>query len=146
MKNKFQKLFLSLSIGVYLISLTQKSYCTFGSTCEYFSGLLNVIFGWFGVFMLHIPAFPWLANPLLLVSWFLFKKKSKTSFTLSGIAFILMLSFLFVDEIIVNEGSTTSIVNFYGLGYWFWVFSSFIMLIGNSIHWKKNKYKPQHII
>jgi hypothetical protein len=79
-------------------------------------------------------------------SWFLFKKKSKTSFILSGIAFILMLSFLFVDEIIVNDGSTTSIVNFYGLGYWFWVFSSFIMLVGNSIHWKKNKYKPQHII
>jgi hypothetical protein len=146
MKNKFQKLFLSLSIGVYLISLTQKSYCTFGNNCGYFSGLLNVIFGWFGVFMLHIPTFPWLANPLLLVSWFLFKKKSKTSFILSGIAFILMLSFLFVDEIIVNDGSTTSIVNFYGLGYWFWVFSSFIMLVGNSIHWKKNKYKPQHII
>jgi hypothetical protein len=146
MKNKSQKLFLFLSIVLYLISLTQKSYCTIASTCEYFSGLLNVIFGWLGVFMLHIPAFPWLANPLLLVSWFLFKKKSKTSFILSGIAFILMLSFLFVDEIIVNDGSTTSIVNFYGLGYWLWLFSSFIMLIGNSINWKKNRHKPQHVI
>ena len=144
MKNKSQKLFLFLSIVLYLISLTQKSFCTNSNVCRYFSGFLDLIFGWLGVFILHIPTFPWLANPLLLVSWFLFKKKSKTSFILSGIAFILMLSFLFVDEIIVNEGSTTSIVNFYGLGYWFWVFSSFIMLVGNSIHWKKNKQKPQH--
>jgi hypothetical protein len=143
MKNKSQKLFLFLSIGLYLISLTQKSYCTVGGTCEYFSGLLNLIFGWFGVFTLHIPAFPWLANPLLLGSWIFFRKKPKASFILSGIAFILMLSFLLVDEIIVNDGSTTSKVNFYGLGYWLWLFSSFIMLIGNYINWKKNKHKPQ---
>jgi hypothetical protein len=55
-----------------------------------------------------------------------------------------MLSFLLVDEIISNEAGTKSKVVFYGLGYWFWLFSSFIMLIGNSIHWKKNKQKPQH--
>ena len=142
MNNIKQKIFLLLSIGVFIISLTQKSFCTSSDVCRYFSGFLSLIFGWLGVFILHIPTFPWLANPLLLVSWFLFKKKSKTSFILSGIAFILMLSFLFVDEIIVNEGSTTSIVNFHGLGYWFWVFSSFIMLIGNSINWKKNRHKP----
>tara|TARA_R110001606_G_scaffold379260_1_gene539217 strand:+ start:970 stop:1386 length:417 start_codon:yes stop_codon:yes gene_type:complete len=137
MKNKYQKLFLFLSIGLYLISLTQKSYCTVGGTCEYFSGLLNLIFGWFGVFKLHFPAFPWLANPLLFVSWLLYKKKTKISLVLSEISLLLMLSFLFVDKIIVNDGSTTSIVNFYGLGYWFWVLSSFIMLVGNLISNRK---------
>lgn len=130
-KNK--KIFLFISIGVYVISLTQKSYCTSGGNCEYFSGFLNLIFGWFGVFMLHIPAFPWLANPILLVSWITFKKKPKLSFILCIIALVLMLSFLFVNEIIVNDGSTTSKVNFYGLGYWLWVLSSFIMLVGNLI-------------
>ena len=44
-----------------------------------------------------------------------------------------MLSFLFVNDIIVNDGSTTSIVNFYGLGYWLWVLSSFIMVLGNLL-------------
>ena len=137
MKNK--KLFLFISVGVYVISLTQKSYCTSGGTCEYFSGFLNLIFGWFGVFMLHIPAFPWLANPILLASWITFKKKPKLSFILSIVAFVLMLSFLFVNEIIVNDGSTTSIVNFYGLGYWLWVLSSLIMIAGNLIFKKEMK-------
>lgn len=143
MKNKKQKMILFLSVGIYIISLTQKSYCTIGGSCEYFSGLLNLIFGWFGVFKLHFSAFPWLANPLLFLSWFLFNQEPKKSLVLNVIVFVLMLSFLFVNKIIVNDGSTYSIVNFYGLGYWLWVLSSFIMLIGNFIHWKNNKYKPQ---
>ena len=136
MKNK--KIFLFISIGLYLISLTQKSYCTPG-TCEYFSGLLSLIFGWIGILMLHIPAFPWLANPILLASWVLFKKKPKTSNILSIIAFILMLSFLLVDEIIDNEGGTTAKVISYGLGYWLWVLSSLIMIAGNLIFKKEIK-------
>lgn len=131
MKSKKQKIVLYTSIVVYIISLTQKSYCTSGGTCEYFSGLLNLIFGWFGVFMLHIPAFPWLANLILFGSWSFFKKKLKISFILSSLALILMLSFLLVDEIKVNDGSTTSIIISYGLGYWLWVLSSFIMALGN---------------
>ncbi len=129
MKNKKQKLFLFISIGIYIASLTQKSYCTSGGSCEYFSGLLTIIFGWVGVLMLHLPAMPWLANPILLASWVLFKKKPKLSFILSIVAFFLMLSFLLVDEIIVNDGSTKSKIIFYGLGYWLWVQSAFTMLI-----------------
>ncbi|MFT4851532.1 MAG: hypothetical protein ACI83B_004098, partial [Sediminicola sp.] len=66
MKNK--KNLVLLSIIVYIISLTQKSYCTSGGTCEYFSGLLSLIFGWIGVFKFHLPAFPWIANLILLIS------------------------------------------------------------------------------
>lgn len=132
MTNKYLKIILCLSIGLYLISLSQISFCTIGNNCEYFSGLLHLVFGWFGVFKLHLPAFPWLANPLLFFSWlFLFRKKKKIALALSGIAFLLMISFLLVDEIMVNDGSTTSIINFYGLGYWLWVLSSSIILFGN---------------
>ena len=137
MKNK--KNILLLSIGIYIISLTQKSYCTSGGTCEYFSGLLNLIFGWIGVFKLHLPAFPWIANLILLLSWKTFYKNTKISFILSILAFLIMLSFLFVDEIIINDGSTKSTVVFYGLGYWMWLLSSFIMLIGNLIIYKKKR-------
>lgn len=142
MKTKKQKIFLFISVGMFIISLTQKSYCSSYGLCDNF-GYLSLFFGWIGVFMLHIPAFTWLANPLLLGSWLFFRKNSKISFILSIIAFSLMLSFLLVDEIISNEAGTKSKVVFYGLGYWLWLFSSFIMLIGNFINWKKNKYKPQ---
>lgn len=134
MKNK--KLFLFISIGLYITSLTQKSYCSSFGPCHNF-GFLSLIFGWMGVFMLHIPAFPWLANPILFTSWGLYNKKPNISFILSILAFVLMLSFLLVDEIIENEGGTTSKVVFYGLGYWLWVLSSFIMLVGNLIFKKR---------
>lgn len=132
MDNKKQKIFLFISIGLYIISLTQKSYCSSFESCDNL-GFLSLIFGWFGVFMLHVPAFPWLANPMLLISWLTFNKKSKTSFMLSIGAFTLMISFLLVDEIISNEAGTKSKVVFYGLGYWLWLLSSFIMVLGHLI-------------
>ncbi len=138
MKSKKQKIFLFLSVGVYIISLTQKGFCINGEPCRYFSGFLDLIFGWLGVFMLHIPAFPWLANLFLFVSWSCSKKKPKASFILSVIAFILMISFLLVDEIISNEAGTKSKVVFYGLGYWLWVLSSLVMFLGNFSNLKKN--------
>ncbi|MBU3013117.1 hypothetical protein KO506_17020 [Polaribacter vadi] len=134
-----KKKILLLSIGIYIISLTQKSYCTSGGTCEYFSGLLNLIFGWIGVFKFHLPAFPWIANLILLISWKTFYKNTNISFILSILTFLTMLSFLFVDQIIVNDGSTKSKVIFYGFGYWMWLVSSFIMLIGNIIIYKKKR-------
>lgn len=58
---------------------------------------------------------------------------AKRSFVLSVISLLLMLSFLFVNEIMVNDGSTYSIINFYGLGYWLCILSSFIMVLGNLL-------------
>ena len=136
------RIVLLISIIIYIISLTQKSYCSSFGFCENL-GIYSLLFGWLGVFMLHIPAFPWLANPILFMVWFLYKKHPNTSLILSLIAFLLMLSFLLVDEIINNEAGTKSEVVFYCAGYWLWLFSSFILLIGNFINWKKNKYKPQ---
>ena len=125
------------------MSLTQKSYCSSFGACDNY-GFLSLIIGWMGVFMLHIPAFPWLANPILLASWILFRKKPKISYTLCIIAFILMLSFLLVDEIISNEAGTTSKVVFYGLGYWLWLLSSFIMIVANIILKKRDKKLNQN--
>lgn len=132
MKNKEQKIFLYLSIGIYIISLTQKSYCSSYTYCDNY-GFLSLIFGWLGVFMLYLPAFPWLANPILVASWFLQKRNNNTSLICSVISLGLMLSFLLVDEIIANEAGTTPKVVFYGLGYWLWVLSSFIMVLGNLL-------------
>jgi hypothetical protein len=136
---KKEKIFLYLSIGIYIISLTQKSYCSSYAYCVNY-GFLSLIFGWLGVFMLHLPAFPWLANPILVASWFLQKRNNNTSLIFSGISLGLMLSFLLVNEIIANEAGTTSKVVFYGLGYWLWVLSSFIMVLGNLLK-SRNTFK-----
>jgi hypothetical protein len=139
MKNNKLKIFLYLSIGFYIFSLTQKSFCTPGS-CGYFSGLLNLIFGWIGVLMLHGPAMTWLANPILLMSWLLFNKKPKVSFILSSTAFVLMLSFLLFDEIIDNEGGTKGKIISYQFGYWLWILSSLIMILGSLLK-RRNAFR-----
>ncbi|MBD0831591.1 hypothetical protein [Aestuariibaculum sediminum] len=133
---KIKKFLLTVSVVVYLISLSQKTFCT-PNGCGYFAGILNLISGWIGVFMGNFPAFPWLANPLLFLSWYLFKKqKTNWSFLLSVISFILMLSFLLVDEIIHKGGSIVSRVLSYQIGYWLWVLSSLIMLTANLMVYK----------
>ena len=86
-----------------------------------------------------IPAFPWLANPILFIAWECYKKKPKTSLILGVISILLMFSFLFVDEIIDNEAGTTAKVVFYGFGYWFWILSSLVLVIGNLIILKSKK-------
>jgi small neutral amino acid transporter SnatA (MarC family) len=134
--NKKNKIFLLISIVLYIISLTQISYCIPGS-CKNFSGLLSLIFGWVGVFMLHFPAFPWLANPILLASWITHKKKPKVSLILSVVSLTFMLSFLLVDEIIANDGSTKAKIISVGLGYWLWVMSAIFIIIGNLAQRKR---------
>ena len=96
--------------------------------------------GWLGVFMLHLPAMVWLANPILILSWVVNKRHKKASLLLSSISLITMLSFLFFDEIILNESGALSRITSYGLGYWLWVSSAFIMVIGNAfLFYKKEK-------
>jgi hypothetical protein len=134
-----RKLWLLMSIVLFMSSLVFKSYCTATSSCANinFGGLLSLVFGLVGVFMLHFPAFPWLANPLLFVSWITYKKKPKTSLILSILSLLFMLSFLLVDEIISNEAGMKSKVVSYGLGYWLWVMSAIFIIIGNLAQRKR---------
>ncbi|MGC4023190.1 MAG: hypothetical protein QM734_15225 [Cyclobacteriaceae bacterium] len=62
-KMNIEKAALLLSIALFLISLTQKCFCTDGGGCG--DSIAVLITGSFG-FLLGGAALTWLANPLLL--------------------------------------------------------------------------------
>lgn len=139
--NKSKKIILTISIIIYIISLTQEGFCTTAGQCA--KGFLDVLVGWMGVLILHLPAMVWLANPILILSWVVNKRHKKASFIFSVVSLIIMLSFLLFDEIMVNESGALSRITSYGLGYWLWVSSAFIMVIGNAFLFYKKKKEGQ---
>ena len=130
---QISRLFLFCSIGLFAMSLTQNTYCT-GGKCGFFPGLFVLIFGWLGV-LVGGAYFTWLANPLLAMSWFTFKYP-KVSFPLCLLAVIISASFLLFTRIMVIEneaGGKYEPITCWHLGYWLWLFSTIVMLTGNSI-------------
>jgi hypothetical protein len=130
---------LSISIGLFAISLTQKCYCTDSSCGDsiavVFVGALGVIMGG--------ACLAWLANPALVTSWMFVKKKPTLSLIMSVAALLISLSFLLFDKIVDNEGGGSSKIISYRAGYWLWVSSAFVMFIGNLIMYflRKNEKK-----
>jgi hypothetical protein len=86
----------------------------------------------------------WLANPLFIISYFLFlfSKRFKLTFVLSLIGFILALPFLQIDEIVKDEAGNTGLITSYLLGYWLWLSASFL-LVAASLSQIIKAYKKQ---
>jgi len=144
-KNQLKKAntILILSVIVYIFALTQRSYCTNNDCGELGSGLAIVLSGGLGFFLCK-ACFTWLSNPLLLLAWITFKWNTKVSFSLNLISLIIASSFLCFEEIIVNEAGTYGEITGYAIGYWAWLLSIFILLLGNSINLKKKQeYKHE---
>ncbi|CAM1347999.1 hypothetical protein [Tenacibaculum crassostreae] len=133
---KLKRLVVSISLILFLISLTQNSYFITGMKESVGSfGLIALLFGWMGIFGAGIS---WIANPLLLISWrILFTEKWKLSFILSFSALFFSLIFLLFNEIIANEGGSKSSIIAYDTGYWLWLSSCGINFIGNLIFYRK---------
>jgi hypothetical protein len=120
---------LSISIGLYILSLTQDGYCSSGD-CH--SSAMIVLVGILGFFM--CPAcLSWLANPVLIVSWIALKHKSKASLITSAFASFLSISFLFFDKIVDDESGSLDAITALKSGYWLWMLSCVSMLVGNLI-------------
>jgi len=128
-KEMFKKIFLLTSIVLFVVSLTQKCYCTQVSCGDSIAVLLSGSFGFF----LCPAAFTWLANPAILISWISFNKNQKKSLITSLIAVCVSISFLFFDKIIINEAGTYGQIVGYRIGYWLWLTSLTLMLLGNLI-------------
>ncbi|WP_426584296.1 hypothetical protein [Mucilaginibacter sp. R-33] len=123
------------SMCVYVISLTQHCYCTTESCGDSIMALimgpLGLIFGGAG--------FSWLANPFLIIAWFSFKDRYLRTIVVSSISVAFMVSLLVFKEIISDEaGNYSAIVN-YKLGYWLWVLSGGIMLVGSMLVFFRSK-------
>lgn len=135
MKFKLKKnAFLIISIVVFFIACSQKTYCTNGDCGAYWDGLAASILGAFGLFA-GGAYIAWLANPLILISWLAYRK-TKISLVTSILAFAFGLSFLLFDEIMVNEAGHYGEITGYEMGFYLWNLSFLIMIIGNVINLK----------
>lgn len=131
------------SFALFIISLTQESYCT--NQCG--NSFIIFILGGLGV-LLEIGAltdkyldintigevdytigatFSWLANPALLIAWLTYKENKTTSLVFTILSLALMLSFLMFDEVIDNEAGHYNKIVSYKAGYWLWLSSSAVL-------------------
>ncbi|MFT3911512.1 MAG: hypothetical protein QM737_18960 [Ferruginibacter sp.] len=123
---KLKKYILTISIFLFLFSLTQKAYCTTSSCGD---SVMVFLLGW-AALIAGFPGIIWMANPLLFACWWLLKRNLKVSMFLSMCSTLLSLSFLMCDSIADNEGGVHHQVVSYKAGYWLWVSSSVCMLLG----------------
>ena len=124
------KKILLISIGLFIISLTQKAYCT-ESLCA--DSLAVFIMGPLG-FAFPFATLVWLANPILLISWIKIYKNRKESLIASFLATLIALSFLLFNKIVDDEAGHYRNIIGYQSGYWLWVLSSGVMFIGNLVY------------
>lgn len=131
-RNVVSKLIVGISVGLFLISLTQPAFSTDAqnpAAREPLSFAL-LITGWMGLVDGKIA---WFANPALLKGWRTAKEDARRieSLSFSLVALALALSFLLHDEIIVDEGGSKRAILSYCAGYWLWVSSISTLALGN---------------
>lgn len=126
------KTFKTISIALFLFSLTQKTYCVDGDCGENWSGLMCFLLGFFSI-LYGASGFSWFANPLLIISYYIPLQNINAKFYCSLAAVVLTLYFLLFDEIIKNESGQYGQITGYALGYWSWVSSAVMNLMGISI-------------
>jgi len=130
MKEKYViRIFTILSIIILLISFSQKAYCVDANCGENWSGLMCFILGIFSL-IFSLSGISWLMNPLMIISYVIPIKKIKIKLAFSASALIFGLSFLLFDEIIKNEAGHYGKITGYAIGYWIWILSAIINLIG----------------
>ncbi len=135
---KTNKLVRYISMMLFLISLTQKAYCTTDSCSDSF---LVFLLGWAAAFT-SFAGTSWLANPLLILSWILLGKKLKLAMLLCVGAFILALSFLLAGEVTANENGQQHQIVSRNAGYWLWLTSMLVMVFGTFwLQLKENTQK-----
>lgn len=118
---------LMISFIVFVFSLFANCYCTGEKDCM--RGFLALFLGWFGA------PFAWMANPLLILSW-IFISKRLFSLILSSCSIVFAISYLFLDEVYINEAGHLGKITSYGYGYFMWMLSMGIFLIANIIRFR----------
>ena len=125
------RLFLFISIGLFVISLTQNTYCT-KEGCGFNPGIQLLLLGWLGLFV-GGAGLCWSANPFLAITWLTFRfPKISSAFSLFAVifsgSFLLFARIMNFDE----SGGYSPIIHRH-IGYWLWFSSTITMLVGNGI-------------
>jgi hypothetical protein len=117
---------LLLSIALFFISLWLPCYYT-PDDCYY--GISAFLFGWKLIGGGTVGT-GWIANPLLFVSWILYKKLPVVSLMFGLLAFGIALAV----PVLTAVKSVWDEIHNYMPGYWLWLAAFLIMLISNSIY------------
>ena len=129
-----RKYIVLLSLICFLISLSQPAFFKSPDFREYTDGLTVFAFGWVGILNWKVISISWFANPLLIISWFNFKKLD-ISFRYS------ILSLLFSLFFVIYDAFTKDIqYQNYNEGFYFWMLSILIMFCGNLYFIKRRKH------
>jgi len=124
-------LVVSVSVGLFAFSLSQPCFYV-GNTSWWGVGYWILIFGWVG-FMDGKLA--WLANPALFLAWiFIFSRTNRNASVIFGMsAMALSITFLMHDDVIINANGDRRKIVGYGTGYWTWLASIALVVLGNVL-------------
>jgi hypothetical protein len=99
------------------------------------NGLGLLLVGWLGILT---GIYAWLANPFLLVAWLAmwFPNCRLIAISAGILALLLMLSFLLHDDMMSDEAGNRSRITAYGRGYWLWIATAVMTILGGCFQWK----------
>jgi hypothetical protein len=120
MHKKINIVIVSISILIFLASLTQTAYCIDREADDCVSALMALLLGWLMPFGGGIA---WFANPLLVVAWISIFKNVKRALVLSFVSLLFALYFLFSHTIVSDEAGHKYNIISRNAGYWLWVLS-----------------------
>lgn len=128
MKTKNQRLgFLLLSIGVYVLSLTQ-------TVLTGWPGWGVLLFGWLGALSLVPANCTWLANVFLFYCWIgIAVSYRQFAMLFSVLAVVFASAFLFCSEVVTGEDGSPIPIEGYFPAYWLWL-SSTMVAFAVSLH------------
>lgn len=121
------------SLIILGISLASPTYCTNVKCSESFSGLIDLLFGWFAALFMGSTYAAWFANPFFITAIFINKKAPVLSLIFSVIALSIACTFLKGGTVWLNEAGHKGYITKLHIGYWLWISSMVIMAIAALI-------------
>ena len=137
---RLRKIIFQSSLAVYVLSLTQEAVCSSGDDCG--RSIDYLIYGIFGI-LEGGSGWCWLANPLLFLAWRYYKFNILFPITLSFMALVLMLYFLTFEK--YSNSVLAKTIESYTTGYWLWVLSATLFLLGNIFILSRKRFKQKHL-
>lgn len=133
---KIGLLTVGISIPLFIISLFLPTFSTHSDPVQ---GLACLLAGWLSLLMFDTLA--WIANPLMFLTWILLLRFSKTkkdiyvryALLFSMAAMIAGMSFLFVKDLMMDEGGAQYHLTSYHAGYVLWLASAVVLAVGSFI-------------
>ena len=141
MERRLIKVFLTVSVLAFVVCLPLPAFTIVGNGYTYSNpSYEKLISGWLGPF---IGVWEWYANPTLLFSWLLLRKKYFVFGAISATASLLVAgAFLVRHSMIINEAGHSGTILSKDIGYWLWIVSIVIALAGNATCFVRARMMP----